>query len=176
MLFWKKRGRRICRRRIDLTAALICGLVVLLAGGMVRGICGGPWGTRGALQLGERLPSVALMTLFWSAWYFILGALFGAVMFDERFCGVVDLRTVAKYRGAAALLCMIVLSFLWYPLFFLAARFALSALLSALLTFLAVVAAVNYVKVSRVAGVILLLYAAILLIATICGIRLLFVT
>ena len=178
MFFGKRRGhssvRRACCRRIDLRAALICGFVLLLASGMVRSICGGPWGTRGALQLGERLPSVAGMTLFWSVWYFVLGMLFGAVMFDERFCGVVDFRAVAKYRGAAYFVCMVVLSFLWYPLFFLAARFALCALLSAVLTILAIAAAINYAKVCRTAGIVLLIYAAVLLMATICGVWLLF--
>jgi hypothetical protein len=71
---------------------------------------------------------------------------------------------------------MIVLSYLWYPLFFLAARFALCALLSAVLTFLAIAAGLDYAKVYRLAGVVVLVYAAVLLVATICSIRLLFRT
>lgn len=176
-MFCRRRGGRLRWRRdtFNLQASLICGGVLLLGGGMVKFICGGPWGTRGALQLGEALPSVAWMTVFWSVWYFCLGCVFGAVMFNER-CGVVSVRTVAKYRGTAYFACMIVLSFLWYPLFFLAARFALCALLSAVLTFLAIAAGLDYAKVYRLAGVVVLIYAAVLLVATICSIRLLFRT
>ena len=178
MFFSKRSGCirrwRIYCRRTNVTAALICGAVLWLACSMVRGICGGPWGTRGALQLGELLPSVVGMTLFWSAWHFVLGTTFGAVMFNERFCGVIDLQTVAKYRGASCFLCMILLGFLWYPLFFLAARFALCALLCAVLTYLAIAAALNYAKVLLGAGIVLGLYAVVLLIATICGVFLLF--
>ena len=143
---------------------------------MVKIICGGPWGTRGALQLGEALPSVVLMTVFWTAWYFCLGYVFGGVMFSERFCGVVNMRAVAKYRGAAYFVSMIILSYLWYPLFFLAARFALCALLSGILTFLAIAAGLDYAKVHRAAGIVLWMYAAVLFTATICSIRLLFRT
>ena len=180
MFFCKRAGSirrwRTCCRRTNVTAALVCGVVLLLSCSMVRGICGGPWGTRGALQLGERLPSVVWMTLFWSMWHFLLGTIFGVVIFSERFCGVVDFRAIAKYRGTAYFVCMVLLGFLWYPLFFLAARFALCALLSAVLTYLAIAAGFNYAKVVPAAGIVLGLYAIVLLIATICGVRLLFHT
>ena len=68
------------------------------------------------------------------------------------------------------------LAFCGIRCFFLAARFALCALLSAVLTYLAIAAGFNYAKVVPAAGIVLGLYAIVLLIATICGVRLLFHT
>lgn len=149
-------------RRIPKAAMLSCGIVLLLGGKMVRSVCGSPWGTRAVLLLGDCLPSVFWMTLLWGTWYFLLGAAFGLVMFSEACCGVISFSTVSKYRGGMFFVSMILLGFLWYPLFFVAARFALCALLCLVLTCLAVLTGWQYWHVSKLAGVLLFVHALFL--------------
>jgi tryptophan-rich sensory protein len=54
---------------------------------------------------------------------------------------------------------MILLGFLWYPLFFVAARFALSALLCLAVIGLCVLCGLCFWSVSRIFGSLLLLHA-----------------
>ncbi len=166
---------RAALRQINRTAALLCGGALMLAGMLVRGICGSPWGTQTALLLGQYLPSVPGMTLLWSIWYGILGVVFGAMMFSGERCGVICLRSVEKYRGAMYFLCMILLGFLWYPLFFVASRLALAAVLCVGVTVLAVLCGVSYWKIAGWAGVILWLHALFLACMSVYSIAILFV-
>ncbi len=157
--------RKECRSLLGGTnraAALICGGVLLLAGKIVRWICGSPWGSLAALRLGDVLPSFFWMSLVWSAWYFVLGAVFGVIMFDGRGAGVISLRSVEKYRGGMYFVAMILLGFLWYPLFFVSAHFSLAALLCVLVTVLALLTTISYLKISRIAGGVLLLHTIFL--------------
>ena len=164
---WKVGFSGWCRR-IPWPAALVCGTVLVIAGGMVTTICGAPLHSQGALLLGDRMPSVAWMTLLWSVWYFLLGASFGCVIKLGGVGGVISLsmRTLYGYRGSLYFLPMILLGYLWYPLFFWAARFTLCVFLSALLVLLALAAGLNYWRVMRVAGAIVLLHAIFLLCCT----------
>lgn len=148
--------------RINRTAALVVGCVFLLAGKIVRWICGSPWGSLAALRLGDTLPSFFWMSFLWSIWYFVLGATFGAVMFDESCAGVIRLRTVEKYRGGMYFVAMILLGFLWYPLFFVLAHFYLATLICLVVTLLAILTAICYLRFSRLAGGVLLLHAIFL--------------
>jgi tryptophan-rich sensory protein len=68
---------------------------------------------------------------------------------------------------------MILLGFLWYPLFFVTARLALAALLSLAVTVLALLCALSYWRISRVAGALMLLHVLYLLILSVWGIALL---
>ena len=155
-------------------AMLVCGCVLLAASILVRTLCGSPWESVAALALRDRLPSFWGMTLIWSAWYFVLGALFGAIMFSGEPAGVICVRTVEKYRGGMYFITMILLGFLWYPLFFVTARLALAALLSLAVTVLALLCALSYWRISRVAGAIMLAHALYLFVFSFWGISLLF--
>ena len=144
-------------------AAAVCGGVLLLCGVLVRFICGSPWGSSAALILKEQLPSAFFTSLAFDAWYALLGACFGAVMFSGERSKVICLNGVYKYWGALCFLCMILLGFLWYPLFFVAARFALSALLCLAVIGLCVLCGLCFWSVSRIFGSLLLLHALYLL-------------
>ncbi|MBQ7337315.1 MAG: tryptophan-rich sensory protein [Clostridia bacterium] len=177
---WKKSKNDVCincrssLRRINKAAVFVSGGVLVLAGIMVRLVCGSPWGSRAALHLRELLPSGFWMTFLWRMWYFILGGTFGAIMFSGDSCGVIRLRTVEKYRGGMYFLCMILLGFLWYPIFFIAAKFTLSTLVCIGVTILAFMTGISYFRISRVAGSILFAHAIFLLCLTVFQISILF--
>lgn len=160
---------------LNRTAMLICGGVLLSASLLIRLLCGSPIASRAALSLHELLPSFFLMTWSWRLWYFLLGCVFGAVMFSDRDVGVICLRSVEKYRGGMYFVAMIFLGFMWYPLFFVTGRFTLATLLSFIVTGLAILCACSYGKISRVAGGILFAHAGYLLILSVRSLRVLFV-
>ncbi len=139
---------------------LLCSAgVLMLAGVLVRGASGSPYQQGMMIQFGDVIPPVWLMTVLWMLWYFVLGALFAMVTFGGR----KDFRTQAdKYRGGMLFLSMLFLGFLWYPLFFSAGRTFLAALLLLAVLVLCILTALCYIRVFRVAGIVLLLHAAFL--------------
>lgn len=162
----KKRWAAWCRRvRCSLAdcsavALLIGAGMLMLIGVIVRGVCGSPYQSGMMLAFGHILPPVWAMTLLWMLWYALLGAAWARVMFDRR-C---DPGTQAvKYRGGMTFLAMLFLGYLWYPVFFCAARPFLGALIVLGVLALCVLTALCYIKLFRGVAVILLLHAVFLI-------------
>ena len=132
----------------------------MLIGVIVRGVCGSPYQSGMMFAFDRLMPPVWAMTLLWMLWYALLGAAWARVMFDRR-C---DPGTQAvKYRGGMTFLAMLFLGYLWYPVFFCAARPFLGALIVLGVLALCILTALCYIKLFRGVAVILLLHAVFLI-------------
>jgi tryptophan-rich sensory protein len=135
--------------------ALVVGAgVCMLLGASVRGVCGSPYQNGMMLPFGHLLPPVWLMTLLWMLSYALLGAAFARVMCDRR-CDVPT--EMVKYRGGMTYLAMLLLGFLWYPVFFCAGRVFVAALIVLGVLVLCLVTALRYLRAFF--GVSLVLFA-----------------
>ena len=150
--------RRFCATHN--TAAMLLGAaIVMLCGTLVRTICGSPYQSSILLIMRPHLPPAWLMSLVWLLWYAVLGATLGFVL---TLCSCDLAAQKEKYRGSMLLLLMLFLGFLWYPLFFVAVRWILSALLLVLIIAACLSTAFFYGRCSRAAGWIMLIHAAFL--------------
>lgn len=161
-------------RRRDPWVMLIGGGILLLLSAVVRGVCGSPYRGEAVLFLRSFFPPIWLLSLLWSAWYFVLGALFGGVMLPWGGSRVISFRCSERYFGGMLFVAMILLGFLWYPLFFVAARYVLCFLLGCLIFLLCLGCAYRYFRVSALFGTALLLYGGFLLWLLFLNARLLF--
>lgn len=143
----------------SVTAMLLGGGTLMLAGSIVRGVSGSPYQNGMMLRFGPLFPPVWLMGLSWMLWYALLGACLFGVLSDHRS----DACTQAvKYRGGMSFLCMLFLGFLWYPIFFCTGRIFLSVLLCMAVLALCVVTALTYRSVFRIASLVLFAHALFL--------------
>lgn len=158
---WKKLTDRIRRWRAgcNLGALLIGGGATMLAGVLVRAVCGSPYRHGVMVQFDAYIPPVWLMTLLWMLWYFVLGATFVGTLWTAR-CNQATRADV--YWGGMLFLSMLFFGFVWYPLFFVAARFFLAWLVVLVVLALCLLTALRYWKVSRLASGILLVHAVFL--------------
>ena len=160
--WWDRRMREV---RASLSACpvavLIAGAgVCMLAGALVRSVCGSPYQNGMMLQFGRLMPSVWLMMLLWMLFYALLGAAFACVMCDRRCDAPTD---VIKYRGGMTYLAMLLLGYLWYPTFFCAGRVFAAALIVLGVLVLCLVTAVLYLRTFRVTAILLFAHALFLL-------------
>lgn len=151
----------MCREelhRIGFAEAAICGAATVLISVIIRGICGSPYRCINFLNLYGILPPVWLMSLLWLAWHFIIGAVMGAVMSSR------DLNCeVSKYRGGMFWILVVVMGFIWYPMFFCAQLIFLALLDVLLVLCLTVICALDFIRVYRICGVLMFAYAIWLL-------------
>ena len=133
-------------------AGLVCGALVALGGLLLKLFSGSPYPTLLALGIGEVTPPVWIMVLLWTVSLFTVGASMGLVLsYRERG------RDCEKYRAGMFFLLLLVLEFLWYPVFFGAMLVFLSALLSILILCCAVVLTVLSARINRlITGVLVL--------------------
>ena len=160
--FWASLCRRLrCALSGGSAVAMLIGAgTLMLLGVVVRGVCGSPYQQTILLRFDRILPSVWVMTLAWMLWYALLGAAFARVMSDRR-C---DPHTQAvKYRGGMRFLALLFLGFLWYPVFFCAARPFLGALIVAGVLALCVWTAFCYARLFRGVATVLLAHALFLI-------------
>ncbi len=161
----KKQWEAWCRRircamnECSAVALLIGAGALMLCGVIVRGVCGSPYQSGMMMHFGRVIPPVWLMTLLWMTWYALLGAAFARVMFDRRCDGYTE---TVKYRGGMAYLAMLFLGFLWYPIFFCAARPFLGALIVLGVLILCILTALRYIKLFRGVAFLLLCHAVFL--------------
>ena len=159
--FWARLGREM---RASLGGCPVVALgvgagVCMLAGAILRGVCGSPYQSTMMLRFGHRLPPVWLMTLLWMLSYALLGAAFARVMCDRR-CGVPV--EIVKYRGGMTYLAMLFLGFLWYPTFFCAGRVFAAALIVLGVLALCILTALLYFRTFRITAMLLFGHAAFL--------------
>lgn len=132
--------------------AVVFGVLLALCAMGVRLWWGAPY--EGLTRLGIRnlIPPVWLMGLLWTLWYFVLGAVLGGVLYC--FGG----GCIGAWRGAFFFLLMICVGFLWYPLFFVRQNLILSLFVIVLVLVLAAVCALQWQRLSLVAGALLWLH------------------
>ena len=134
-------------------------LMLLLGGGMLAGgvlvrLCvGSPHMMLLALNVAGIVPPVWLMTLLWSLSFFIIGAAAGFVLGYRTYGCEVD-----KYKGGMLFVLLAVLELCWYPTLFAAGLVFLSVLESILILSISVGTTLCFYRVSRFAGMLLLLH------------------
>lgn len=160
----KRKGKRRCRRTIPLKTLLCCeweqfdrramligGIVVTALALICRIAVGSPIYTRHLLCLPDCMPSSLCLYLLGGCLYFLLGALFGALVAAPSHA---ILR--ARFRGTALLVPLVLFRLLWYPLFFGALTPALALISLALAAFSSVCAMIALLRLSRFACPVLL--------------------
>ncbi len=128
----------------------IGGVLLLVAGIMVRAFVGSPYPTMLLLEISDLVPPVWIMTLLWSLSFFSIGAAAGFVL-GYRVGG----NEGEKYKGCMFFVLLAVLELCWYPVLFGANLVFLSILVSIVILCLAVAVTVCFYRVSKLAGMIL---------------------
>ncbi len=132
-----------------LTCALIVGVVLALCGICVRLWWGSPY--EGMAQMGIRhlVPPAWLMGIMWTLWYFVLGALLGAVL--HTYGG----NCIGAWRGGFFFLLMLFTGYLWYPLFFMRQNLLLALLVLLAVLVCAALCALQWQGLSLAAGAVM---------------------
>jgi len=135
-----------------LTCSFVVGGVLALCAAAVRFWWGSPHASMTQMGIREVLPPVWLIGLLWLLWYFLLGATLGGVLYTYgKHC-------IDAWRGACCFLLMIGVGFLWYPLFFVRQSFLLSLIVLLAVIALAAVCALQWQKLSPMAGIVMWLH------------------
>ncbi len=140
--------------RTSPTLMLLFGILFAAAGILVRLFAPSPYPTVLALELDALIPPVWLMTLLWTLAFFIVGCAAGFVL-GYRIGGGGE---IEKYKGCMLFVVLAVAELCWYPLFFGANFVFFSALLSLFILCVSVAVTVSFYRVTKFAGMILLLH------------------
>ncbi|MBE6589509.1 MAG: tryptophan-rich sensory protein [Ruminococcaceae bacterium] len=132
---------------------LILGVAFTLGGIAVRFAVGSPHLTVLALDIGELLPPVWMMCVFWTVAFFTVGCAAGFVL-GYRGSGC----EVDKYKGGMLFVLLAVFELCWYPTFFGAGLLFLSVLECILILCLSICVTVCFSRVSKFAGMLLLMH------------------
>ncbi len=132
---------------------LLIGALFTLGGILVRFAVGSPHMAILALNIGELLPPSWVMCLCWTVAFFTVGCAAGFVLgYRDPGC------EVDKYKGCMLFVLFAVLELCWYPTFFGAGLLFLSVLECILILCLCVCVTVCFSRVSKLAGMLLLLH------------------
>ena len=148
---------------------ITCGILLTIGGILIRAFVGSPY--RSILELGIKdiVPPAWLMTLLWSLSFFIIGAAAGFVL-GYRMGGCDG----EKYKGCMLFVMLVVLELCWYPTLFGAQLIFLSVLESILILCLSIAVTLSFYRVSKFAGMILLLHSIWLIYMLILNFAILF--
>ena len=147
---------------------MLLGLLLAIAGILVRAWVGTPYRTILELGIGEIVPPVWLMTLLWTLSLFVNGCAAGLAL-SYRLGGC----DTEKYKGGMYFLLLTVLELLWYPTLFGASLVFLSVLEALLILCFAVATTLSFYRVTKLAGMLLFLHDIWLLYAVILNIAVL---
>lgn len=132
---------------------LLMGFGLMIAGIAVRIHVGSPYGVILALGVKEIFPPIWIMSFVRMLSFFTIGCAAGFVLgYREQGC------QSEKYKGCMFFVLLAVLELLWYPTLFGSALVFLSALESILILCLSVCVTFSFYRVSKFAGMILLLH------------------
>jgi tryptophan-rich sensory protein len=133
---------------------MLLGGILLTAGGiLVRLFCGSPYRRMLELGIAELTPPVWLMTLLWTVAFFTVGCAGGFVL-GYRVAGCDG----EKYKGCMLFVLFAVLELCWYPTLFGAGLLFLSVLECIAILCFAVGTTVSFYRVSKFAGLLLLMH------------------
>ena len=132
---------------------LLLGLGLMIGGIAVRIHVGSPYGVILALGVKDLLPPIWIMSFLRALSFFTIGCAAGFVLgYRETGC------PGEKYKGCMLFILLAILELLWYPTLFGTAWVFLSAMESVLILCLSVCVTVNFYRVTKFAGMILLLH------------------
>jgi len=133
--------------------AVLFGILLTVCAIMVRVWVGSPYRSMLELGIGEITPPVWLMTILWTLAFFINGCACGFVFaYRLRNC------ETEKYKGCFYFLLLAILELLWYPTLFGNQWVFLSILESILILCMSVATTVVFYRVTKLAGMLLLLH------------------
>ena len=132
---------------------IFMGAIMVLCGILVRASTGSPYRTMMELGIGDLVPPVWLMTMLWTATFFLIGCAAGFVL-GYRYGG----RDCEKYKGGMYFILLAVLELCWYPTLFGANLVFLSVLESVLILCVSLGVTFCFYRVSKFAGMLLLLH------------------
>ena len=131
---------------------LTVGALLTVAGILVRVAVGSPYRTILELGIADLILPVWLMSILWTVWFFILGSAAGFVFVCRGGC------REEKYKGCMYFTLLAVLEMCWYPAFFGASLVFVSVLMSIFILCLSLATTFCFYRVSKVAGMLLLLH------------------
>ena len=132
---------------------ILMGGGLMLGGMLVRFFVGAPHGMLLSLGVNEMVPPAWLMALLWTVSFLVVGCAAGfAFGYRSRGC------EVDKYKGGMLFVLLAVLELCWYPTFFGAGLLFLSVLESILILILCTGVTLCFYRVSKFAGMLLLLH------------------
>ena len=131
---------------------LTVGVLLTVAGILVRVMVGSPYRTILELGIGELVPPVWLMTVLWTLCFFIIGCAAGFALGYRGGC------KEEKYKGFMFFVLLAVLELCWYPALFGADLVFISVLLSILILCLSLAVTFSFYRVTKFAGMIFFLH------------------
>ena len=132
---------------------LTVGMLLTVAGILVRISVGSPYRTILELGIKDMIPPAWLMSIVWAFSFFIVGCAGGFVL-AYRTAG----QNVEKYKGSMYFVLLCVLELCWYPTLFGKGFVFLSVLLCLLILCISLATTFCFYRVTSFAGMLLLLH------------------
>lgn len=141
-------------RQTSLAFGVIVGCLCAIAYVIVRSTSGNPYGVMLALGISDLVPPVWLMTALRFLSFLTIGCAAGLVLgWRERGCAG------EKYRGGMFFLLLVGLELCWYPTLFVSALVFLAVLEALMILVLSLLVTVSFLRVSRLAGIVLVFHS-----------------
>ena len=132
---------------------LTVGILLTVAGILVRINVGSPYRTILELGVGDMIPPAWLMAAAWTLSFFIVGCA-GGFVFAYRTAG----QSIEKYKGCMYFVLLCVLELCWYPTLFGKGFVFLSVLLCVLILCLSLVTTFCFYRVTSFSGMLMLFH------------------
>ncbi len=129
------------------------GVLLLIAGLIVRFKVGGPYRVMMEMGIGELVPPVWLMGLLWSLSLFLIGCAAGFVLGYKKSGYAIE-----KYKGCMVFVLLSVLELVWYYVFFGKSLVFISVLISIGVFVLSLWITALFYRVTKFAGMLFLLH------------------
>lgn len=137
--------------RVNKKVVIILPVLLVFIGIFVRWVCGSPIETLSFIGARSIVPASWLMVLFFSIYYILSGLALGFAL-GLRFCVCGE----KKYQGAMWLIISLAVGYAWYPVFFCARLFLVSAIMSAVCLFASICATACFASVSKLSFFLLI--------------------
>ena len=139
--------------RLDKKTVFFVPVLLVFLGIFTRWVSGSPISTLHFVGAKDILPPIWLLVLLFCFSYIISGIALGTAL-GKRAC----VYSEKKYQGAMWFVICLALGYTWYPIFFCARLFLVSAGMSALCLFSAICSTVCFASVSKISFFLSLIY------------------
>ncbi len=139
--------------RADKKIVALLPVLLVFLGIFVRWVCGSPIPTLYFVGAKDVIPPIWLFVLLFCISYVVAGLSLGLAL-GKRGCPYGD----KKYQGAMWFVISLAIGYAWYPIFFCARLFLVSAGMSALCLFVSICATICFASVSKSSFFLSLIY------------------
>ena len=139
--------------RVDKKTVVLMPLLLMFLGIFTRWVSGSPIPTLYFVGAKNITPPTWLMVLLFCIFYIISGISLGTAL-GNKICVYAE----KKYQGAMWFVICLALGYAWYPIFFCARLFLISACMSALCLLSAICATICFASVSKISFFLSLAY------------------